>query len=275
MAVTTPASDPEIRVMSAASIATSVPVPIGKPDVGLGQGGCVVDAVADHADPSAFGLQAADLAGFMFGKDLGEDSGDPDLAGDRRGGAGVVAGDHHHLQAQFAQRCDRCDRVVFDGVGDGEHPGRLAVDGGQDRAFARGGKPLADLLQFGRVDATFDQQCCGADEHGVSGDGGPYALAGDRGEVLGGGNADAAVPGSGDDRGGDGVFTVGLGRSHQDQQLILAQRAYYLDVGEGGFAGGDRAGLIQHDGVELVRGLQSLGRADQDARAGHPCRCRP
>ena len=35
--------------------------------------------------------------------------------------------------------------------------------------------------------AVFDQQCCGADEHGVSGDGGPYALAGDR---AGGAEAD-------------------------------------------------------------------------------------
>ena len=146
MAVTTPVSDPEIRVMSAASMATSVPVPMARPTSACGQGGCVVDAVADHADPSPFGLQSADLAGLVFGQDLGEHAGDPDLAGDRRGGAGVVAGDHHHLQAQFAQRGDRGDGVVFDGVGDGEHPGRVAVDGGQDRGFARGGEPLADLL---------------------------------------------------------------------------------------------------------------------------------
>ena len=47
-----------------------------------------------------------------------------------------------------------------------------------------------------------------------------------------------------------------------------AHRADDLDVGEGGLAGGDGAGLVQHDGVEFVRGLQRLGRADQDARAG-------
>ena len=36
------------------------------------------------------------------------------------------------------------------------------------------------------------------------------------------------------------------------------------DVGERGLAGGDGAGLVQHDRVQLVRGLQRLGGADQD-----------
>ena len=35
-----------------------------------------------------------------------------------------------------------------------------------------------------------------------------------------------------------------------------------------GLPRGDGAGLVQHDRVELVGGLQGLGRADQDARAG-------
>lgn len=35
--------------------------------VGLGQGGDVVEAVTDHADPTALGLQPAARAGIMIG----------------------------------------------------------------------------------------------------------------------------------------------------------------------------------------------------------------
>ncbi len=75
----------------------------GEADVGLGEGGCVVDAVADHGDDTAFVLEAAHLEGLVLGEHLGEDPFDADLAGDRGGGAGVVAGDHRHLDARVPE----------------------------------------------------------------------------------------------------------------------------------------------------------------------------
>jgi hypothetical protein len=42
-------------------------------------------------------LQAADLAGLVLGQHLGEDPAHSHLAGDRGRGAGIVAGEHHHV----------------------------------------------------------------------------------------------------------------------------------------------------------------------------------
>ncbi len=61
------------------------------PEVGLGERGGVVDAVADHRDPLPGGLQARHLRDLPGGAHLGEHAGDADLCGDRGRGAGVVA----------------------------------------------------------------------------------------------------------------------------------------------------------------------------------------
>ena len=72
----------------------------GEAEVGLGQRGGVVDAVADHRDDAAFGLQAADDVGLVGGQDLGDDLVDADLGGDRAGGRLVVAGEQDGAQPE-------------------------------------------------------------------------------------------------------------------------------------------------------------------------------
>ena len=59
----------------------------GQPEVGGGQRGGVVDAVADHRDACALGLQPLDDGDLVGGQHLGDDVvvGDPDLAGGRPG----------------------------------------------------------------------------------------------------------------------------------------------------------------------------------------------
>ena len=51
-------------------------------EVGLGERGRVVDAVADHRDGAALALQALDHVGLVGGHDLGDHLVDPDLLGD-------------------------------------------------------------------------------------------------------------------------------------------------------------------------------------------------
>ena len=57
----------------------------GDAEVGLGQGGCVVDAVAGHRDDVALLLELGDLGGLVRGEHLGEDVGDADARRRRPG----------------------------------------------------------------------------------------------------------------------------------------------------------------------------------------------
>ncbi len=60
----------------------------GDPEVGLGEGRRVVDAVPDHRDGTAATLEPLDDRRLGVGQDLGDDlvGWDPDLVGDRLGG---------------------------------------------------------------------------------------------------------------------------------------------------------------------------------------------
>ena len=71
--------------------------------------------------------------------------------------------------------------------------------------------------------------------------------------------------GGADNGGPKRVFAVLLSRRHQREQGGLVEPVEGVHVGQRGFAGGDGAGLVEHDGVELVRGLQGFGGADEDA----------
>ena len=69
----------------------------GDAEVGLGEGGRVVDAVADDRDFVAFGLELAHDVDLLARKHLGDDAVDADgLRNCLRGGL-AVAGDHHGL----------------------------------------------------------------------------------------------------------------------------------------------------------------------------------
>ena len=75
--------------MSAASIATSVPVPMAIPTSAWASAGASLMPSPTMPTRAALGLQAADLAGLVLGQHLGQHPADADLAGDRRGGAAL------------------------------------------------------------------------------------------------------------------------------------------------------------------------------------------
>lgn len=109
--------------------------PHGHADVRGGQGGRVVDAVADHDHP-ALALQVADQAQFVFRQQLRVDL-QPEGPGDRLPGPGVVPGQHDGRDAQRAQVLDGGLRVgarfvpqgdqAPDGAVHEEHHDRLAL----------------------------------------------------------------------------------------------------------------------------------------------------
>ena len=75
----------------------------GHADVGLGERGGVVGAVAGHGDEEPAGLLLLDQRHLVLGRGLGQEVVDAGLLGDGRRGERVVAGDHHRADAHAAQ----------------------------------------------------------------------------------------------------------------------------------------------------------------------------
>ena len=100
-------------------------------DVGLGERGGVVRAVAGHRDEAAARLVLADERELRLRRRLREVVVDAGLGGDRGGGQRVVAGDHHGLDAHPPQLGEALLDAPFDDVlqlDDAEHRGPLGDD---------------------------------------------------------------------------------------------------------------------------------------------------
>ena len=81
----------------------------GQAQVGLGQRGRVVDAVADHRHRTALVLEPLDDVDLVLRHDLGDDLVDADLGGDGLGDGLVVAGQQDRVsgRARAAARSPR------------------------------------------------------------------------------------------------------------------------------------------------------------------------
>ena len=88
----------------------------GEAEVGLGQGGGVVHAVADHGDDLALALQPAHHVDLVLGQHLGDDVVDADLAGHGPCRPLVVAGEEHRGEAEAAERPHRLGRGGLPGL---------------------------------------------------------------------------------------------------------------------------------------------------------------
>ena len=76
------------------------------PEVGLGQGRCVVHAVADHRHDVAVVLQPTDDGDLVGGQDLGDDVRDVHLARDVARRVRVVPGQQHRVEAEADELSD-------------------------------------------------------------------------------------------------------------------------------------------------------------------------
>ncbi len=176
-------------------------------------------------------------------------------------------------QAQCAQRGDGAAAVVLDGVGDGEHARpagrrrRRSIGGLARRAASRSRSAAGRLASM----PLSMQQCRGADQHGVPVDGGLHARAGDRlrSPSASGSSMPAACGAARRWPRRGGARTVASRRRRPGAVARLRRSAPAASTSvSGGLAVGDGAGLVEHDGVEFVRGLQGLAARDQDAALG-------
>ena len=149
------------------------------PDVGDGQDGGVVDAVADHHDRAE--RQGPDGFDLVRRQALGADIGEPGLGRDVLGGGERIAGQHDRLgDAEFLELGQGAAGLPADRVahhqGPGEFPGHAHVDG----EFAAGQLRLHDA--GGRFGHEFGL----ADHHVAAVEAGPDAVRGEFGGLRGG-----------------------------------------------------------------------------------------
>jgi hypothetical protein len=188
------------------------------PDVGLHEGGGVVDAVADHGHLVAVGLEFAHDLGLALGQHAGADVVDPELVGDVPGRGRVVAGDQYRVRLGRAQPCDGLDRVGADLVAEGDDPQRAGVGGDRDDGASGGLQPRHRLGQRREVDAAVGEELRAPDEHLPALDAGGHAEPGDRGELLGGGHGERALLGRAD----RGAVLLAV---HGDDGALLMRRS--------------------------------------------------
>ena len=168
-----------------------------------------------------------------------------------------------------------CRRGRLDGVGDDEHGGRLPVPAGGDRRLAAllGGAPR-------RVEGSAAARGPSREQRGAAGDQGVAvddALDAETlavGEALDGGQR-AGRRGRAGDRLGDRVLGGVLERADEAQRLVAVDAVGGEDLDERHLAGGDRAGLVEDDGVDAAGGLEDLRALDQQAQLRAAARCRP
>ena len=137
-----PTRSPLSSVTPALSIATSVPVPIAMPTSAAASAGASLTPSPAIATTRPALRSFSTTVGLAVRQHLGLDLGDAEPARDGLRGRAVVAGQHHDADAVCAQRLERVGRRRLDRVGDGDDARGLAVDRDEDRGGAVLPQPL-------------------------------------------------------------------------------------------------------------------------------------
>jgi len=179
----------------------------GDADIGGGEGGGVVDAVAGHGDAFAGAFQLLDEADFVGGCEAGFDAIEAEREGDGVGGGAVVAGGDDDFDAEGVEGGDGVAGGFLDWVGEGEQTGGLIVDGDGEDGFA-GGLERIDLCaeRVGERDGLVGEEGGFADVDAVAVDEAGDAGAGGGVEIGGGEKREVSFAGGADDAGGERVF---------------------------------------------------------------------
>ena len=143
----------------------------GHADIGLGQRGRVVDAVANHRDLTALGLQPLHRLHLSGRQHLGNHLGDAGVASDRRGSGGAIAAQHHHAEAQLAEAPHHVGGIGAQRVGQRDDASWPPVDRHQHRGEAAAGRIVGQGGEVSRADAFVLQERRIAHRHVTQSDG--------------------------------------------------------------------------------------------------------
>ncbi len=161
------------------------------------------------------------------------------------------------------QRLDGVRCGLLDGIGDAEQPGRLAVDGDEHDRLALPAQGLGLRGERLGVHAELRHQCAVAERDLLAVHPAQDTLARLRLEVRCAGELDAALLRAPDDGRGQGVLAAALEARGEAQQRRLIRTCGRGDRDQLGFALGQGAGLVHHEGVDLAHHLDGLGVLEQ------------
>ena len=241
----------------------------GQAQVGLRQGRRVVHAVSHHGHHPALALQSSDHVGLLRGQDIGDDLGDAHLAGHRPGGDLVVTGQQHRSEPKGFQRLDGFHAGGLHGVGHGEDGRRPAVPPRGDGRLPKSLGVVEGALQLrGQGHTPVGEESRTTHDEGMSVDDAFHAQSLAVGEPFDSREGTDLRPRCGGDRPGDGVLRGILDGTDQPQRLPALHTVGHGDADKAHLPGGDRARLVEHDGVDSAGGLQHLGSLYQDSQPG-------
>src|SRR5438552_12973358 len=123
----------------------------------------------------------------------------------------------------------------------------------------RFGGPQVGGDRVGHGDAPVGEQPLPAHQDGDAGDPAEDAESLQVGEAVHGGQATEPVGGGRGDGPGDRVFAGVFDRPGVAEDRVGGGRGGGVHVEQGHRAGGDGAGLVQHDGVDPAGGFEDLG----------------
>ena len=253
----------------------------GDSHIGLGQGRCVVGAVAAHGDQLAFCLLVADQLQLGLRGRLRQKIVHARLGGDGGRGQGVVAGDHHRADTHFAQFGKTLLDAALDDVLELNDTQKLAVPGDSQGRAPRFGDRVGDFRQSRAIVRT------GADmgQDGIDrafADGYPFRVNAADARV-GRERNEAGIHG-GHIAATDAVFLLGQHNNGASLGRLVGQRGQLRRFGQflGGDAGGgvkigcltiaqgDGAGFVQKQRVHIAGRFHGAARHGQDVKAHQP-----
>ena len=208
-------------------------------------------------------LELGDLGGLVGRQHLGDDLVDAELGGDALGGGAAVAGEHDRPHAQLA----RARATASAAVSRGASATAMTAAAWPSIATCTLGAALAGELVGARGEAVA-ARCPRAPAGGRcrrrAGGRRPWRAApwpGTASNASARGSASPRVRSGLDDRLGERVLAVALGGGDEAQQLVLVDAVGGRDGDDLGLAAGERAGLVEHDGVERGGLLERRSRA--------------
>ena len=243
---------PRTRVRSAASMATSVPVPMARPRSAWASAAASFTPSPTMATTRPSACSPATTATLSSGSTSAITSSMPTSAATDRATACVVAGQQDRGQPQGAQPADRLGAGRLDRVGDHEHGPGPAVPADRDRGAAGPLGPLPGRVQLGgqRLGPVRQQLAAARPRRG-----GPRPRPGPRGRA---GCANWSTAGSGPaSRSAAAATARPIGCSEACSTAPASRSAWPRSTPAARCtatrrhaAGGDGAGLVQHDGVD-------------------------